>query len=130
MSFKLPGQRAMKQLVRVIPMALTQAHGGISVTVTALDCYATFFNIHLYLWRDAVDSLVPCFHTTAFFDGKRPRRSGGWGPSEVYPRHAENPHWYFVEHRNPPPGPDVCSVQLLIPIITSLASSPAADATG
>jgi hypothetical protein len=118
MSFKLPGQRAMKQLVRVIPVAQTQSHGGVSITVTSLDWYAIFLNIHLYLWRDAVDGLIPRFHTSIFFDGERPPRGGGWGPAEVYPRHAENPHWYFVEHLTyPPPGPNVNAVQLVIPVV-------------
>jgi hypothetical protein len=37
--FQLPGQRAFKRLIRVIPVAQTQVHANIAVTVTCLDCY-------------------------------------------------------------------------------------------
>ena len=58
MMFRLPQQRALRKLIRVIPVAQTQIHEGISVTVTSLDCYERGFDVHMYLWRDVDDGLL------------------------------------------------------------------------
>lgn len=115
--FRLPQQRALKKLIRVLPVAQTQVHEGIAVTVTSLDCYEHGFDVHLYIWCDADDCLAPHFLLRALFDGKRPVPGGVHAPREVGTHDSGDPHWYYSCHLNPSPDPSVRAVQLFIPVI-------------
>lgn len=115
--FRLPQQRAQQKLARIIPVAQTQVHQHIAVTITSLDCYEHGFDIHLYIWRDVEDGLLPHFSIRALFDGKRPVPGGGSASREIGTHDPSDPHWYFSCRRDPSPDQSVREVRLFIPVI-------------
>ena len=115
--FTLPGQRALRRLIRVIPVAQTQVHHDIAVTILSLDCYEHGYDVHMYLWRDTRDDLLPHFHVRVLYDGEQPKRSGGSGPKQLGVHSPGDPHRYFSFRRNPALDASVRNLQLIIPVI-------------